>query len=264
MSKLPRDCYEFVKLHLRMKTFVLLYFYFLLAGCKNNSNSNNPKYQKEIVNAINIFGSEIKKLPLDSTAHFDNSHIKYWLIKNYFEDKQIEIEIGKIFKNAKILKVTLKDDVANNIPTKYTLLNIQDKNEFYLLPINFIDVLQINNTIMISGIYSHREFEYYFIYQLDSNLVKHIFDSRTIHKNGIKIGYYRNDECIEYQPNTLEYSYDGNKSIFFSGNINYFCDNGFDRKLSIKVPIKQRKIKIRIDFIENKWIYNENSNYVFW
>ncbi len=245
-----------------MKIMMLLSCFLL--GCATDNNSNKSGIEKELSEAMHIFGSEVKKLPILAAAPLDKFQIKSWLINNYFNGKQIEVELSKEMKNIKIFKVKITDNVANNVPRDYTFIKSENENDYFLLPIYFNDILDISCDLMIGGIYSYREYEYYFIYRLDSKMVKLIFDSRNINKYGIKIGYYRDDECFQYQPNRLMYRFDGEKSIFFVGNLKKFCKKGFNRDPKIKHPIDENKISIRLDYDGEFWIYNKNSKYEFW
>jgi hypothetical protein len=245
-----------------MKIMILLSCFLL--GCATDNHSNKSPIQNALSGTIDIFGNEVKKLPISRIAPLDKFHLKSWLIKNYFNGKQIEVELSKESNSIMIFNVIIKDNVANNVPRNYSLIKTVNKNTYFLLPIDFNDIFEISSDLMIGGIYSYREYEYYFIYRLDSQVVKLIFDSRNFNKYGIKIGYYRDDDCFEYQPNRLVYRYDGGRSIFFDGTLKKFCKKGIDRDPKMKQPIDENKIRVRLDYTGEFWVYNENSKYEFW
>ncbi len=231
-------------------------------GCSNHPKDKVAK-NVQTKEKIYIFGDKINRLPMESAIALDKSKLTTWLINNYFHGKTIDIDLAETSKGIEIFKIEIKGDIATNVPRHYTFINASKENG-YLVPIEFNKVINVNNEIMFGGIYNYREYDYYFIYSIDGKDLRLTFDSRKINKEGLKIGYYRDDECREYQPNRLMIKYDNKASISFYGIIKKFCNDGQDRTSQQTQPISKEKVFIRLDYNGKSWVYNTNSDYEFW
>lgn len=231
-------------------------------GCTNYPKDKEAK-NVEAEEEIYIFGDKIKRLPVESDIAFDKSKLTAWLINNYFHGEQIDINLAETFEGIEIFDIKIKGDIATNVPRYYTFINAS-KNNCYLVPIEFNRFISVNNEIMFGGIYNYREYDYYFIYGIDGKDLKLTFDSRKINEEGLKIGYYRNDDCREYQPNRLMIKYDSKTSISFYGVIKKFCKDGQDRTSQQTQPMTEEEVFIRLDYNGKSWVYNTNSDYEFW
>lgn len=246
-----------------MKTILLILLTsFSFVGCTNHPKEKITE-KVGTMKKIDIFGDIIHRLPIDSPITSDKYEIAKWLIDNYFQGKQIDINLIKASEGIEIFKIEIKGEIATSIPRHYTLINAHRKNS-YLLPIEFNKLININREIMFGGIYNYREYDFYFIYSIVGKDLKLTFDSRKVNKEGIKIGYYADNSCIEYKPNRLMFNYDDKTSIFFYGVIKKFCKDGQDRTSEKNQPITEDKVSIRLDYDGKSWVYNTNSNYKFW
>lgn len=243
---------------------VIIFISLLLIGCIQDTRLGKIDGQKEISESIDIFGNEVKSLNIGRDISLDSGQIKAWLINNYFEGKKLKIDLVQSKDDFNIFNVEIEGEIPNNLPRYYTFINAKKKNNSFLLPFVFNQYMNIDNEIMFGGIYNYREYDYYLIYKLGAKELKLTFDSRRVNEESLKIGYYRDDECIEYEPNRLNFNYDGKRSIFFNGMIKEFCKKGFDRDPALKNPITKEKISIRLDYINSKWVYNNKSKYSFW
>jgi hypothetical protein len=112
-----------------------------------------------------------------------------------------------------IFKISVKGELATSVHRDYTFITMGNKNSF-LLPIEFIQFSDIDDKMMLGGIYNYREFDYYFIYDIIGEKLTRTFDSRKV-KTGVKIGYYRDDECVEYYPKRLLFNNEKRHLFFF-------------------------------------------------
>ncbi|MES2063583.1 MAG: hypothetical protein V4456_16770 [Bacteroidota bacterium] len=231
--------------------------------CKTEHLGKNIE-QKQTNQKIEIFGSEVKSLPITINFQIDKMKVKSWLTKNYFVDKSIKVDLVSKFKNCNIYKVKIAGSLANNVPTEYTFISILDKGISFLLPIEYNNFIEIDGKNMFGGVYNYREFDYYFIYRLEGTSLKLILDTRDINKKKVVIGYYRNDECKEYLPNRLICNYDGKKTISFNGVIKEFCKPGFDRNPNTIKALAKKTVSIELNYKNNRWIFDEKSKYDFW
>lgn len=244
-----------------MKILIFLSLFFW--GCVNNAKSERTNVKQKASAQIDIFGNKLKKLPVRGVLS-DKSQIKSWLVNKYFKGKQIQVGLVKTFTNFNVFRVEINSDIPNNIPKYYTFIHALEENSSFLLPIDFNQAFGIDNDVMFGGIYNYREYDYYFIYKFEKGILDLVFDSRKTSGTGIKIGYYRDDDCIEYYPNRLDFNFDGKRSISFEGTVKKFCKDGSDRNPKVKNPIIADKVTVKLDYIGKSWIYSKKSNYRSW
>jgi len=232
-----------------------------LVSCNHKRNENSNSLSK-------TNDKEILELPINLKQYPDKKMaIKKWLNENYFKinaDIKIE-EIEDPANSLSIFKISLNGEHANSFENFYSFIYSQEDNKSYFIPVDYIQSYKINNTLMLGGIYSTREFEYYLIYALKKSSLKLILDSRKQGEYGLKIGYFRDDDCIVYKPNRLLYDFNAkNNTIKFTGTILNYCKPNFDRDTTQKEPINTKDVTIEYIYTNNQWIYSNKSNYIFW
>ncbi len=238
---------------MKIKTIILVSLVML-------SCTNSGKFERS--ETIDIFGDTVGRLPINSNRKLDISTITKWLIDNYFFGRKLHVDLVKTVKEVSIFKISVKGELATSVHRDYTFITMGNKNSF-LLPIEFIQFSDIDDKMMLGGIYNYREFDYYFIYDIIGEKLTRTFDSRKV-KTGVKIGYYRDDECVEYYPKRLLFDNEKKTSIFFRGIVKNFCRKGQDRMIQQKQPLTKEEISIRIDYNGEFWVYNDSSKYKFW
>lgn len=230
--------------------------------------SCNYKRNESLGNISQTNQDEILELPINLKEYPDKQiAIRKWFNENYFKT-DIDIKIEEIDDSDNLLsifKISFNGEHSNSLNDFYSLVYFQKNNKAYLIPIEYIQSYKINNVFMLGGIYSKREFEYFLIYALEDDTLRTVLDSRKQGDYGLKIGYFRNDDCIEYKPNRFLYNFNArNNTIEFTGMILNYCKPKFDRDTSQKEPIDSQNIKVEYVFANNQWNYSSKSNYVFW
>jgi hypothetical protein len=116
---------------------------------------------------------------------------------------------------------------------------------------------------MIGGIYASREYEYYSIYELDTNNLKRIFDTNKPDGQRIVTGYFKDDECIDYTPDRLHFQYNKQTNdILFTGNATRYCQEGRDRAKYDKI-IECIPVKLLFHYNKATWVLDEKSSHYF-
>lgn len=230
--------------------------------------SCNYKRNESLGNVSQTNQEEILELTIDLKKYPDKKMaIRRWLNENYFR-VDVDLKIEEIDDSANLLsifKISFNGEHSNSLNDFYSLIYFQKNNKTYLIPVEYIQSYKINNVFMLSGVYSNREFEYFLVYSLEGNILKTVLDSRKQGEYGLKIGYFRDDDCIEYKPNRFLYSFNArNNTIKFTGTRLNYCKPRFDRDTSQKEPIERKNIKIEYVFTNNQWIYSNKSDYIFW
>lgn len=239
---------------------VLIFIMLIFVGCRNES-IHKTKAEKNEINLTDIFGDQVRNLSIKNSFKLDISQIKLWLNQKYFNNKKMKVTLTKADQKIKVFDVELVGEIPNSIAKRYTFITIAKDNRSFLLPVEYNQTIFVENQIMFAGIYNSREYDYYFVYMLDNQNLKLIFDSRKINEAGLKVGYYRNDDCIAYLPNRLRIHYDNN-TILFSGTIEVFCKEGIDRKPNQITPIKRENVFFKLNYNNEKWNYS--GKYKFW
>ena len=190
------------------------------------------------------------------------------VLNNDFFKKKYNLKIKVYYQSEKIYIYSI-DVLDNNLPNilkkNYVVINMINLKTQYIIPIEVNHVFNIDDSLFFGGIYNYREYDYYSIYQINDNGFNCRLDTKNINNNSIIIGYYKDDECIDYIPNRFNFNYDTLKNeISFKGVLNDYCEPGVDRLDNSSL---KRKIETKIYFkYENSvWIYEKNkSNYLFW
>ena len=141
------------------------------------SCTNSGKFERS--ETIDIFGDTVGRLPINSNRKLDISTITKWLIDNYFFGRKLHVDLVKTVKEVSIFKISVKGELATSVHRDYTFITMGNKNSF-LLPIEFIQFSDIDDKMMLGGIYNYREFDYYFIYDIIGEKLTRTFDSRKI------------------------------------------------------------------------------------
>lgn len=248
---------------------ILFYFIlsYLFTGCgKDNTSSTdltgmnvenkgfNLQNQESIEILSNLEYMSIKELHILLNDRFFKN--KYLLnVNKYYESKKIDIYTVKLKNN----------NLPNNIKKNYVVVDIKEKQLQYILPIEISQMFSIDKTIMFGGIYNYREYEYYSIYKIQNGMIINELNSRDIKGKSIIIGYYKDDECIDYRQDRLKFYYNSQKrEILFKGMIDNYCLEGFDR-FSNSIVKKKYEAKVYFTYTKSKWIYETSkSEYYFW
>ncbi|PLK44209.1 hypothetical protein [Emticicia sp. TH156] len=238
---------------------LILIIFFVSCNYKRDDNASYISKTNE---------DEILELPINlKNSPNKQMAIRKWLNENYFRinaDIKIE-EIDDSVNLLSIFKISFNGGHAYSFNNFYSLIYFKKDNKSYLIPIEYLQSYKINGIHMLGGVYSKREFEYYLIYALKDNILEIILDSRKQGKYGLKIGYFRDDDCIVYKPNRFLYNFDNkNNTIKFTGTILDYCKPNFDRDTSQKKPIKSKDITIEYIFTGTQWMYSGKSDYIFW
>lgn len=250
-----------------MKTAIHQLVILLILSSCNGNKTNKASIENNVITE-SIYGDKILEIPINLENQTNKKlYLDEWLSKNYFKSAvnyNID-EVNNLDNYLTIFKINLEGNYPSNLNKFYSLIYIKAKNKTFLIPIEYNQLYKIDNEIMIGGIYSYREFEYYLIYKLNNDFFEIALDTRKNGDSGLKTGYFRFDECYEYKPNRFIQNYNKKeKKITFTGTILSYCKPNFDRNLMQKEPLKKEKVKIEYNYVNNKWLYNKNSIYTFW
>ncbi|NBA87976.1 hypothetical protein GVN16_19555 [Emticicia sp. CRIBPO] len=234
-------------------------FLLVFMSCNKHKNEDQAVLQNQ---------KEVLKLPISLKKQSNKQKaIREWLDQYYFHGyaKYNIEEINDSITSATIFKISLNGSYPNMLKNSYSVIYLEGSDISFLIPIEFVDSYKINNQEMIGGIYSYREFEYFIIYHINNNDITLALDSRTEGKYGLKTGYFRNDECIEYKPERLDYHYDkSTHAISFTGMIFNYCEKGLDRNKNQIKSLDSQKVNIEYTFTVGKWVLSKPSDYNSW
>jgi hypothetical protein len=199
-----------------------------------------------------------------------DTQIRTWFINSFYTDKSISVKdlSLKKLKSDYLLDSKQKSDVytLNFIGTDYPsgwkrdfiLMILKDKKQIFVLEMdNFIPVFikKTDNFHFFGGIYSVRDHAFFVIYKYDNQHIARIFDTgenqNNVCNNGLRVGYYRDDACVVYQPNNFVFSQkdtnkDGYADVLFSGKIINFCEGAESRNSNI--PLSHQDINIVFEY----------------
>lgn len=248
-----------------MRTLFLFQLLTFLFSCGNSQQVSHSSSPSEKV-SVDIYDSVV--YPIEKKSKELNSEvIKSILNKTYFKNNpELRVELQKKVRNSvDIYSVKLLGSLPTSLNDDYTLINIKSQGLQYLLPIEFNHYFNFDDKTMIGGIYSYREFEYYFIYEIEKGFLKLVLDTRNINGKQVKVGYYKDDECIDYKPDRLDFDFDNHHNeLRFRGLFMIYCREGADRQDDSN-PIEEKSINVVIRYHERKWQYfDSKSNYLFW
>jgi len=164
-----------------------------------------------------------------------------------------------------IYVITLTGELPSALHTVYTFLDVPEKHLQFLLPVEFNQLYQIEKRIMIGGIYTSREYEYYSIYELDNDLLKLLFTTNNPDRERIVTGYFKDNECIDYTPDRLHFQYnEQTKDILFTGNAAKYCEPQRDR-LKDDTVVKRKKVNFVFHYNKTTWeLDKKKSDYFTW
>lgn len=244
-------------------TIITLLFLFSSGSWSEPINSYVHKRDKVIVNINN---ETIAKLNIDlKKIKNKKQFLKKWFLDNYLKSNEKIIITEK--RNDKYLISVYKISISNNSPTslnkKYSIIYFEKSNLSFLIPIEFNKILQFDKEQMIGGYKESREYEFYHIYLLKQETLKLVMDTSKDCDYGVKVGYFRNDECLEYLPNRLNCEVNNNE-IRFIGKIKYYCKPNFDRDENSLIPLEIKNSKIIYKYSKRKWIFQKESDYKCW
>ena len=187
-------------------------------------------------------------------------------LHEYFSGIEMKvIPQRSVTEKLNIYGVTFIGELPGSLHTAYTFLDVKDKHLQFLLPVEFNQVYELENRIMIGGIFSSREYEYYSIYELDSVVLKRIFDTSRQGEQRMVIGYFKDDACIDYMPDRLLYEYnEQTHEILFTGDAAMYCDAGKDRVKNDTIK-EFKRVKLLFHCKKGKWELDKSkSRYFTW
>lgn len=187
-------------------------------------------------------------------------------MREYFSGIELKVVPQKsVPGKLNIYAVTLMGELPTALHREYTFLDVMDKHLQFLLPVEFNQLYEIENRIMIGGIYASREYEYYSIYELDSYGLNRIFSTNSPDGQRIVIGYFKDDECIDYDPHRLHFQYnEQTNDILFTGNAGRYCKEGYDRDINNKI-IERKRLKLVFHYKKGTWELDKSkSRYFSW
>lgn len=188
------------------------------------------------------------------------------LHEKYFRGIELNVTPQKSIKGKlNLYVVKLMGELPTALHTVYTFVDVSEKHLQFLLPIEFNQLYEIENHIMIGGIYTSREYEFYSIYELDNNMLKRIFDTNNPGGQRIIIGYFKDDECIDYDPDRLRFKYnEQTNDMIFTGNAKRYCEKGRDRFKNDKI-LERITVKLVFHYKKGTWeLDKKKSNYFTW
>lgn len=238
-------------------SFLCILFIF---SCENSP----PKMTQVVLSNTNILNEVV--YPIDNrTNDLDVEGVEDILSKKYFTKVRFSVELQNApSKNISVFLVKLTGSCPTSLNDTYTFIDFRDQHLQFLLPIEYNQFYKIDNQMMVGGFYSNREFDYYFIYELNTNFLKLILDTRNIGGEKIRIGYYTDEECVDYIPDRLNFQYNMElQETHFSGLANVYCSDGKDRTVGDKV-VKKTDLHVILRYHQGMWTFDKvKSNYLF-
>ncbi|WP_207514192.1 hypothetical protein [Longitalea luteola] len=247
-----------------MRTLTLFLFVLFFYSCRN-SQPEKAQVGLSTIDTINIYNEVVYSID-NKKDDLDLKSIEEILRKKYFTRTQFSVELKEVpAHNISVYLVKLTDSPPTVLNDTYSFIDFRDQRMQFLLPIKYNQFYGIDNQIMIGGVYSYREFDYYHIYKLDTNFLKLVLDTRSIGGEKICIGYYIDEECVDYIPDSLHFHYNKElDEIHFKGVAKVYCRDGMDRSGNAKV-INEAALNVILRYRAGKWIFDKGrSSYFFW
>lgn len=251
----------------------MLYFFILLSSffisCKKEicNNSVSVVKNKELQNNEN---SKTKQDSLNVLSFEEVLSIKKLktILKTDFFKRNFKLKINKYYESDSIYIYSIKilnDNLSNDFKKDYIVIDIKNKKTQYIIPLEINQIFNIDKKLMFGGIYNYREYDYYIIYKIEDYMISCELNTQDINGKTIIIGYYKDDECIDYSTDRFYFNYDEiKKEILFKGIMDNYCKEGVDR-FENSVLSKRIESTIFFKYNDSKWVYeNEKSNYYFW
>ncbi|NML22440.1 hypothetical protein HHL16_16265 [Pseudoflavitalea sp. G-6-1-2] len=198
----------------------------------------------------------VARIELNKSVTVDEAFLKQWFKAQILQkDYSFELKKTDLSKlGVTVYKVILFNAAPNILQRNYSFILFTSENELFLLPIEINQLIDINGSLMVGGYYNYREFDYYQIFDLKSEGLKRILDTRETGDSDVKVGYHRDDDCVEYSPERLNFEYDAKKrKIIFTGDMLFFCKGTEDRNPTRKQPVKADKLRIEFSYLNQKW-----------
>lgn len=250
-----------------------------MAGCfeqqqkKNQEIEPQHKDQSQAVgnskpqSQINIFDTLVTKVNLQQGTAVNEPFLTAWFKTEYLRNNY-PFQIKKMVSpepGISVYGVNISNSAPNELTRAYSFIYFESNNALFLLPIEFSHFFNLDDKQMVGGFYNYREFDYYQIFSLKDSIMMLVLDTRSIQGNEVRVGYYRNDECVAYRPERLNLQYDPKmRSIIFTGEMLQYCKGKEDRNPTINMPLDSNKITIKFKFFHSAWIFDRSSQYVFW
>jgi hypothetical protein len=247
-----------------MKKLIPFLYILFSFGC-GHSQSGTTNVLVPVKDSVGIFLDTVNSISKRSTE-LTIKEIEDLLHEKYFKGIKLNvIPENSVTGKLNIYSVKLTGGLPTALHTIYTFLDVKEKHLQFLLPVEFNQLYEIEDRIMIGGIYTSREYEYYSIYELDSDMLKRIFDTNNEGEQRMVIGYYKDEECIDYTPNRLRFQYDEQThDILFAGNASRYCEEGRDRFKDDKV-IERIRVKFVFHYKKGRWHLDKSkSRYFTW
>jgi hypothetical protein len=151
-------------------------------------------------------------------------------------------------------RIELDDSYPTSLPHLYTVVYLEKEKLCFLLPIDLNYSSILDGTLMLGGFYDRRENEYYRMYSFGKRVLHVAMDTqKATGEEPAKVGYFRDDECIDYVPDRLLFQQRENE-IHFVGAIDYYCDGGKDRDVNADVkPIRSERVDMAFRCEQGVW-----------
>jgi hypothetical protein len=240
------------------------FLYILFVFSCGPSQSDTVKATTPVKDTVDIFLDTVRSI----AKHSKELTIKEVedLLHEYFGRIELTVIPQKgLTEKLNIYAVTLMGELPSALHKEYTFIDVIDKHLQFLLPVEFNQLYEIEDRIMIGGIYASREYEYYSIYELGRYSLNRVFDTNKAGGERIVIGYFKDDECIDYDPDRLLFRYnEQTNDILFTGNAGRYCMEGRDRVKNDKI-IERISLKLIFHYKKGMWeLDKKRSHYFSW
>lgn len=255
-----------------MKIKLIIMLIFILSSISWSQNLNDKTKIKKKSDKINITSNEedkITKLSINlKKIKNKKKYLSNWFLKNYLKNQE-DFKIKELYikkHSVLIYKISLSNYSPTSLNKQYSIIYFQKSNLCFIIPIIYNKIIFYDNNLMIGGFKESREFQYYSVYLLKNSELSKVMDSSEDCDYGIKVGYFRNDECYEYSPNQFEVETFNENEIRFNGVIKKYCKLNTDRDENVKVPLEiiDSQIIYKYSIKESKWIFQKKSIYSCW
>jgi len=249
---------------MKIKYITIVLFLFIASSWIEPIKKNTVKREKVIVDnnseTINKLNIDLKKI------RNKKQFLKKWFLENYLKSNEgiLITEIKNKKYSISVFNINLSNDSPTSLNKKYSIIYFEKSNLSFLIPIEFNKIFQFNKEQMIGGYKEYREYEFYHIYLVQHNTLKLVMDTSKDCNYGVKVGYFRDDYCLEYVSNRLKFEIYNNNEIRFVGKIKYYCKPNIDRDENNLMPLEIKNSKIIYKYSKRKWIFQKESDYKCW
>lgn len=250
-----------------LSLLIIISAFFSTCREEKNHTLATTQFQKEPYTNENLEKQENSIIILSHISNFGIKKLQNILINDFFE-MQVDAEVKVYFESSEFCIYSvdiLNDNLPNALKNKYVVIDLKDIKTQYIIDLEINQFFKINNEVMFGGFYNYREYDYYRIYNIKNTKIISKLDTRNIEKKSIIVGYYKDDECIDYLPDRLNFRFDiTRKEILFEGIIDNYCKLGADRFENSSLQKRIESI-IYFKYSDSEWIYDQKkSNYFFW